>query len=152
MKFPALIALLALGFVSHAAAADAPPPAAPPTEVVFIDHAKVEATFANGLPPWVVNTSYKIQAGRRVVPGTVEIHEHDTDILYFIEGSATLTTGGVTTVPKTTAVGEIRGEKITGGVARKVTKGDIVVIPQGVPHWFSEVSGTCLYFVVKVTK
>jgi hypothetical protein len=39
MKTSALIALLALGLVSRAAAVDAPP-----TDVVIIDHAKVETT------------------------------------------------------------------------------------------------------------
>jgi pyruvate kinase len=28
-------------------------------------------------------------------------------------------------------------------------KGDVVVIPAGVPHWFKEVSGPLTYFVVK---
>lgn len=151
MKSSAFLALLAFGMVSRATAAAATPVAPPPAEVVVLDHAKVDDAFAKGMP-LLINTRYKIQAGRRVMPGIVEIHEHDTDILYITEGSATLTTGGAATASKTSGPGEIRGEKITGGVARKLTKGDIIVIPAGVPHWFSEVSGTCLYFVVKVTK
>ena len=151
MKTSTLIALFALGFACRAAAADMPKADAPPTDAVVLDHAKVDDAFAKGLP-LLINTSYKIQAGRRVMPGVVEIHERDTDILYITEGSATIVTGGKAENPKTTAAGEIRGDKITGGTPRKLTKGDIIVIPSGVPHWFSEVSGTCLYFVVKVTK
>jgi mannose-6-phosphate isomerase-like protein (cupin superfamily) len=151
MKTSALLALLALGLVSRVTAADTPKAEAPPTDALVLDHAKVDEAFAKGTP-LLVNTSYKIQAGRRVMPGTVEIHEHDTDIIHILEGSATIVTGGKTENPKTTGAGEIRGDKITGGTPRKVTKGDIIVIPSGVPHWFSEVNGTCLYFVVKVTK
>jgi quercetin dioxygenase-like cupin family protein len=151
MKTPALLALLALGLVGCVTAADAPKADRPPTDTLVLDHAKVDEAFAKGMP-LLVNTDYKIQAGRRAMPGTVEIHEHDTDILYFLEGSATIVTGGKTENPQTTAAGEIRGDKITGGTPHKVTKGDIVVIPSGIPHWFSEVNGTCLYFVVKVTK
>jgi mannose-6-phosphate isomerase-like protein (cupin superfamily) len=152
MKSSLIIALLALGLVSRVAAADAKPVEAPPTEPLIIDHAQVEATFAKGLPAWVVNTSYKIQAGRRLVAGKPEVHEHDTDILWVTEGSATLVTGGKVVNQTTKSPGEFGGDKIEGGVARKVVKGDLIVIPQGIPHWFSEVEGTFLYFVVKVTK
>ena len=151
MKTSAFIALLVLGLASRAAAADATPVAAPPTDVVIFDHAQVDAAFAKGLP-LLINSAYKIQAGRRVMGGVVEIHEHDTDVLWVTEGSATLVTGGKATGTKPTGPGEIRGEKIEGGVTRHVTKGDIIVIPPNVPHWFNEVSGTFLYFVVKVTQ
>ena len=148
MKKPsALIALLALGFVCRVSAVDAPP-----TDVVIIDHAQVETTFAKGLPPWMVNTSYKIQAGRRLVGGKVEIHAHDTDILWVTEGSATFITGGKAIKPTETKPGEFTADGIEGGVTHKVVKGDLIVVPNGVPHWFKEVEGTFLYFVVKVTK
>lgn len=147
MKSFVLLALVTLGLVSRATAVDAPP-----TDVVIIDHAQVEATFAKGLPPWMVNTSFKIQAGRRLVGGKPEIHEHDTDILWVTEGSATLITGGKAIGVTTKSPGEMLGEKIEGGTTRKVTKGDLIVIPAGIPHWFSAVDGTFLYFVVKVTK
>ena len=146
MKSSALIALFALGLVARAVAADSPP-----TDAVLLDHAKVDDAFAKCLP-LLINTSYKIQAGRRVMPGNVEVHTSDTDIFYVTEGSATFVTGGTTEGGKTTAPGEIRGDKIAGGVAHRLTKGDVIVIPAGVPHWFTEVSGTFLYFVVKVTK
>lgn len=147
MKSISAIALLALALVTRAAAVDAPP-----TEAVIIDHAQVEATFAKGLPPWFVNTSYKIQAGRRLVGGKPELHEHDTDILWVTEGSATFVTGGKIIGQTTKSPGEFGGDSIEGGVTRKVTKGDLIVVPQGIPHWFKEVEGTFLYFVVKVTK
>jgi quercetin dioxygenase-like cupin family protein len=146
MKSIAFIALLAVAFACRLAAADAPP-----TDVVVFDHAKVDATFAKG-GPMLINTSYKIQAGRRVAPGKVEVHEHDTDIFYVTEGTATIVTGGTAENAKTTGPGEMLGEKITGGVTRHLTKGDVIVIPAGVPHWMTEVSNPFLYLVIKVTK
>ena len=34
--------------------------------------------------------------------------------------------------------------------ARTLTKGDVIIVPNGTPHWFKEVSGPVLYYVVKV--
>jgi quercetin dioxygenase-like cupin family protein len=52
---------------------------------------------------------------------------------------------------KTTAADELRGARIEGGTARTLAKGDVLIVPEGVPHWFSEVKGPLLYYVVKVT-
>ena len=124
----------------------------PPTDVVMIGHGEVEGAFAQGRT-MLANSSYKILAGRRVTaPGQAEVHEHDTDIFYVTEGTATFVTGGKTEAAKTTGAGEIRGEKITGGTERKLQKGDMIVVPAGVPHWFTEVSNPFLYLVIKVTK
>ena len=146
MKSTGRFALLAFAFTVSLAAVDAPP-----TDAVVLDHAKVDAAFAVGMP-LLVNTSYKVQAGRRVTAGNVEVHASDTDIFYVTEGTATIVTGGTPVDAKTTGAGEVRAEKITGGVPRRLAKGDIMVIPAGVPHWFTEVSGTFLYLVIKVTK
>jgi mannose-6-phosphate isomerase-like protein (cupin superfamily) len=69
-----------------------------------------------------------------------------------LDGSATFVTGGTAVDPKTTAPGEIRAKSITGGTERHLAKGDIIVIPHGIPHQFTQVSGPFLYFVVKVTQ
>lgn len=146
MRTTALIALLALGFVRCAAAADDPP-----TGVVYLDRAKVEGAFSQGLPLINNNRSYKIHASRRVIAGIVEIHEHDTDIFHVVAGTATLVTGGTPVEPKASGPGEIRARESTGGVTYHLAKGDVIVIPKGVPHWFKEVSETFLYLTVRVT-
>ena len=147
MKFAACLVALSLGLARATFAAGAPP-----TDVVLFERAKMDDAFAKGMP-MLVNSSYKIQAGRRVTaPGQVEIHEHDTDIFYITEGTATIVTGGSANGAKPSATGEIRAETITNGVTRHLTKGDVIVIPSGVPHWFTEVSNPFLYLVIKVTK
>jgi mannose-6-phosphate isomerase-like protein (cupin superfamily) len=145
MKTSALVVLLSLGAMTLLAAD------APPTDVVLLDHSKVDDAFAKGLP-LLINSRYKIQTGRRVMPGQAEVHANDTDIFYVTEGSATIVTGGTAVDPKTTGVGEVRAEKVTNGVARHLTKGDVIVIPAGIAHQFTEVSGAFLYFVIKITK
>jgi quercetin dioxygenase-like cupin family protein len=42
------------------------------------------------------------------------------------------------------------GTSIQGGVTQKVKAGDVVVIPAGVPHWFSQIDGSITYVVVRV--
>ena len=42
-------------------------------------------------------------------------------------------------------------KRLSGGDTRKLAKGDVVIIPNGMPHLFKDVTGPFLYFVVKVT-
>jgi mannose-6-phosphate isomerase-like protein (cupin superfamily) len=147
MKPKTLLALLAPALVMLLIAAA-------PSEkqgVIHLDHEKVAAAFAKGGPLLATN-NFKVQAGRRIEPGEVEVHDHDTDIFYIVEGSATFVTGGKAVETRTVGPGETRAKSITGGVEQKLNKGDVIVIPTGVPHWFKEVSGPFLYYVVKVTK
>ena len=118
--------------------------------VTFIPSARVTTAFAKG-EPLVENGLYKVHASRREGPGMAEVHVRDTDIIYVLEGSATIVTGGQVVDEKTTATDEIRGRLITGGTERRLAKGDLFIVPNGVPHWFSEVQAPFLYYVVKTT-
>jgi len=142
---PCLLLVVACGLTSVTEAADSP------TEVIHFDHAKVDEAFAKG-QLLLTNDHYKVITGHRVEPGVVEVHEHDTDVIYVVEGSATFVTGGKAVDSKPEKPGELRGGKIVDGTTRHLTKGDVIVIPKGIPHWFTEVSGAFLYFVVKVTE
>jgi glc operon protein GlcG len=123
---------------------------APPSTATIIESNKVAAAFAKGRP-LVENSQFKVHASRREAPGVVEIHTRDTDIIYVLEGSATFVTGGTAVEPKTVAPDEIRGKEIQGGETRRVSKGDVIIVPNGVPHWFRQVEAPLLYYVVKVT-
>jgi uncharacterized protein GlcG (DUF336 family)/mannose-6-phosphate isomerase-like protein (cupin superfamily) len=94
--------------------------------------------------------NYMVHASRREGPGMVEIHKQDTDIIYVLRGSATVVTGGTIIDSKTIAPGEIRGQEVQGGETRKLSPGDVTIIPHGVPHWFKDVEAPFLYYVVKV--
>jgi mannose-6-phosphate isomerase-like protein (cupin superfamily) len=119
------------------------------SKVTLIGHNQVKAAFAKGMPMIEVG-DYKIHASRREGPGIAEIHTRDTDIAYVLQGSATLVTGGTAVAVKSIGPEELRGSAIQGGETRQLAVGDVVVIPNGVPHWFKEVKAPFLYYVVKV--
>ena len=131
-----------------AAAGALPPPAGDP--VTYIGGEKTRAAFAAGMP-LTETPAYKVHASRRDAPGLAEVHDRDTDILYVLEGAATLVTGGTVTGEKQTAADERRGDAIVGGKTRSLAKGDLVVVPNGTPHQFTAVTAPLLYYVVKVT-
>jgi len=72
-------------------------------------------------------------------------------VIYVVDGSATLVTGG--TVPDAKPIGpnEIRGSKVESGEEHHIGKGDAIIIPNGVPHQFTAVTGELHYFVCKPT-
>ncbi|HWP90922.1 MAG TPA: heme-binding protein [Thermodesulfobacteriota bacterium] len=117
--------------------------------ITYFDKNKVSTAFAKGMPLTEIS-NYKVHASRRTEPGMAEVHVKDTDIIYVLEGSATLVTGGTVVDGKATAQDEIRGKEISGGQAQKITKGDVIIVPAGTPHWFKNVQGPVLYYVVKV--
>jgi quercetin dioxygenase-like cupin family protein len=119
--------------------------------VTFIPGDETRAAFTKGRPLTETDL-YKVHASRRDAPGEAEQHARDTDIFYVLDGTATFVTGGTIADARTVAAGEVRGPRIEGGTARTLAKGDVIVIPGGVPHWFSGVNGTFLYYVVKVTQ
>jgi len=94
--------------------------------------------------------NYMVHASRREAPGMAEIHTRDTDIIHVLGGSATFVTGGTAVDPKTVAPDEIRGREILGGETRRLSQGDVIIVPNGVPHWFKEVEAPFTYYVVKV--
>jgi uncharacterized protein GlcG (DUF336 family)/mannose-6-phosphate isomerase-like protein (cupin superfamily) len=96
-------------------------------------------------------SEYAVVASRRDFPGQAEVHLLDTDIFYVLAGSATLVTGGTVVDPKNIAPQEIRGTRIEGGSERHLSKGEVVVITRGVPHWFRSVQSPLEYFTVKST-
>jgi glc operon protein GlcG len=131
--------------VAGARALEAAPPAPP---VTFLDRARVDAAFAKG-EPLLETGDYKVHASRRDKAGLAEVHEHETDIIYVLSGTARLVTGGTLVEGRPTAPGELRGASIANGTARDLAPGDLVVVPAGVPHWFASVPGPFTYYVVK---
>jgi glc operon protein GlcG len=132
----------AQAFMAHAQATS-------PAGVTYLESAKVAAAFAKGEPLLEVD-GYKIHASHRDAPGIAEVHERDTDIIYVLDGTATFVTGGTAVEAKAIAPEELRGKEINGGQTRRLVKGDVIVVPNGVPHWFQEIQGPLTYYVVKV--
>ena len=72
---------------------------------------------------------YKLDAGRRTGPGDSELHESVVDIMRVVRGTAKVT---------------------AGTTSYELNEGDVLVIPNGVPHQFVDASDPFLYFVTKV--
>ena len=129
--------------------ADTKPAGTEMSKVLFFDASQVSTSFSQGAVLLDgTNRNYMVHTSRREKPGLAEVHTLDTDIIYVIEGNATFVTGGAAVEPKDTAPGEIRGSRIEGGETRQLSKGDVIVVPATVPHWFKEVSNPFLYYVV----
>lgn len=119
------------------------------SKVTYFPARDVDAAFEKGAV-LLNNGTYQIHASRREAPGQVEVHVKDTDVIYMLAGSTTFVTGGTIVGGKPTAPDEIRGTSVDGGETRTLNKGDVIVVPRGTPHWFKDVTGPLLYYVVKV--
>ncbi|SVC31047.1 uncharacterized protein METZ01_LOCUS283901, partial [marine metagenome] len=92
-----------------------------------------------------------------VVAGT--IHSEVTEIYTVLAGSGTLVTGGRLLSPEARELTPLRmlqsgpgwlGSGMEGAVTREVVEGDIIVIPAGTPHYFSDVVESITYSIVRV--
>ena len=77
----------------------------------------------------------------RAIGGNAAVHDKDAEMMYVLEGSGTIVTGG-----------KMNGTKIDGGQARKVSKGDFLVVPQGTPHQFTESDGNLVLMTIKMPR
>ena len=134
-------------FASETAMGGDPAPA-----VSYWEKSKVDEAFSKGAVLFDASDgrNYMVHASRREKPGQAEIHTKDADVIYVLQGSATFITGGEAVDAKTTAPDELRGSSIRNGQTRQIAKGDVIIVPHGVPHQFLEVTNPFLYYVVKV--
>ncbi len=83
--------------------------------------------------------------------GQSEVHDTETDIMFFVEGQATIIYGGTVVDGKVTAPGQTRGSDIKGGTEVNVGPGDVLTIPAKIPHQMKLAPGAKVtYFVTKV--
>ncbi|HUQ86400.1 MAG TPA: AraC family ligand binding domain-containing protein [Vicinamibacterales bacterium] len=92
---------------------------------------------------------------RRVKPeANALIHDYVTETYYIMSGSGTIVTGGSLGDAKPTDLTNVNagmsqtGTRI-GGEARRVKPGDIIIVPAGTPHSFSELDGPIEYLVYR---
>jgi hypothetical protein len=79
---------------------------------------------------------------------------HDTnmtEILYILEGSADLITGGTIpdARPPARPGGNYTGSKIDGGTSRHVVPGDVVITPGRTPHLWANIESDMRYLVFR---
>ncbi len=122
---------------------------AKPANVTYFDKEKVREAFAKGAVLFDGSDKYMVHTSRRDKAGMAEVHVKDADIIYVQEGTATFVTGGTVVDGKNIAADEIRGSQINGGETRLISKGDVIIVPAGTPHWFKEIPAPMTYYVVK---
>ena len=150
----AFVMALALTLIASAAVAQQPAAQMPDQPMkVFSSSADVEALIAKakaerkegqGLvsEPILIFAPYRANLEYRASVAPANIHEREAEMMYVIDGSATLTIGGKLVDEKRTNADNLSGSAIEGGTPREMAKGDFVVIPENTAHWFSKINGS----------
>ena len=107
-----------------------------------------KAAAAAGMKTAAVSNAdqHRINVVNRVSPGTPLAHEGNSEVHYIIDGAGTVVVGGNIIRPAGAGASVAR---IEGGQVRHVSKGDVVFVPAGTPHWYKEVEGTITYLEVR---
>ena len=98
------------------------------------------------LAPYATNLEY------RPVDGAVAVHEKEAELVYVIDGSGTLITGGTVLGEKRTNATNLSGTEIDGGTMRTIAKGDFAIIPEGTPHQFKPAGGALVLATMHVPR
>jgi mannose-6-phosphate isomerase-like protein (cupin superfamily) len=142
-KSSATISLLSAFAMSASAFAAEPPPSAPlaGSPGIYVDHTAVAEQLARSMAasndPAVAaiatTDQYLINEVHRGKIAPPAIHPGWTELHMVLEGSATFVTGGKIVAGKDGA------STIDGGVGRKISKGDVVIVPPNTPHWYQRI-------------
>ncbi|MBM3806998.1 MAG: hypothetical protein FJW22_02270 [Acidimicrobiia bacterium] len=154
---PSILALLLALSVEQAPSAQAP--------AVFITKGEHEATLTEQIAKNVVDQPIKLAdvlGGKASVAmlhrtkpeANALVHDYVTETYYILSGSGTIVTGGSLGGAKPIDLSRFNagmgqtGTRI-GGDSRKVGPGDIIIIPAGLPHSFSQLDGPISYLVYR---
>jgi mannose-6-phosphate isomerase-like protein (cupin superfamily) len=136
-----------------------------PAATAFISAAEVESTLKQSIEKKTVDQPMKITA----IPGgtatvamlhreraetSALIHDHVTEIYQVMEGSGTLITGGTLDGSRESdltrlGAGMSHTGTHVGGESRRVGPKDVIVVPAGVAHRFSQLDGPISYLVYR---
>ena len=151
MAVPAFAQTSPAGRGAGAAQEAAPPAPAPGSAAIFKANGDLQSVLKANIAKTndmassaVANTDqYRVNIVHRPKPNGAIAHPGNTELHYIIEGSGTVVTGGKI-VRKQGAP-----TSIEGGETHKVTKGDVIIVPAGSAHMYSEVNGEITYLEVR---
>lgn len=140
-----------LALIGVLSIAQAPVPPAPAT---YLSEAELMATLkeaaktapAMHTAPVKLADHYRINIVRRTSAQGAIAHPDGTEVHHIIEGSATFVTGGTIVRAAGAAAGSAT---IEGGQSRRVSKGDVILVPAGTPHWYKDLEGSITYLEVR---
>ena len=126
-------------------------PAAAQTGVIVVSAQQVEqirqsaraaqGTRPSASQPIIAAPPYALNLEHRTGTAPASQHPVEAEIIMVLDGAGTITTGGALVNPTTAANGNISGSDITGGTPRHMVKGDIMMVPQNVPHMMAPDAG-----------
>jgi mannose-6-phosphate isomerase-like protein (cupin superfamily) len=132
-----------------------------PPLITYFSHEKVDASFAKALASNGGRTlfSRKDSQGRTFTVNTNsrgnaekgELHSHEgwTAVVVVMSGAATFVTPGTPKASKTTAPDELGGQSVGSGESHRISKGDVIIVPPGVPHSYTKIEEPFRYLVVQ---
>lgn len=143
----------AAGRDAGGSAPPAPPPApgspatyAAGTELMAILNKNVPTTGGMTTAPVSITDQYRVNIVQRSKPAGAIAHAGHTELHYIVEGAGTVVTGGTIVRP---ATGGGTLATIDGGVARHVSKGDVIIVPENSAHWYKDIEGQITYLEVR---
>ena len=147
----ATLVLCTLGFPVLAQDSGAPPAIFKSGADILTDLGQAAATSASA-GGWAVSIAPGVSVRRRSssVLQYAVLHPWSIEIYRILEGSGTFVTGGTLVLPlaDSTDPNIVRTEHgISGGLAREVSEGDILVLQPGTPHWFSSIDGESITYM-----
>ena len=98
------------------------------------------------LAPYNINLEY------RLIDGPVSVHEKEAELIYVLDGTGTLITGGTVVGEKRTNAANLSGTAIEGGTTRSFSKGDVTIVPEGTPHQFKPSNGALVLMTMHVPR
>ncbi|OPZ83605.1 MAG: Cupin domain protein [bacterium ADurb.Bin429] len=79
-----------------------------------------------------------------------EMHDAETDIYIVMQGEGEIALGGTLIAPTSPRAGQHRGDGLDGAETYHLQEGDVVIIPEGVPHMVDTRDSRMVWMVVKV--
>lgn len=101
--------------------------------------------------PLLVQAPYTVAIEYWVRPKQAAAHLTEAELVYVLKGSGTMVSGG-TMADRHHWYGETDGGRIEGGTTRSLKPGDVVLVPEGVPHWFGIDGGKLVMLTIHLPR
>jgi mannose-6-phosphate isomerase-like protein (cupin superfamily) len=98
------------------------------------------------LAPYIANLEY------RTAMAPAAVHETEAEVMYVIDGSGKIITGGKLTDPKRINAGNLSGANIEGGTSQTINKGDFLIVPQNTPHQITPTGDAIILMTLHVPR
>jgi mannose-6-phosphate isomerase-like protein (cupin superfamily) len=96
--------------------------------------ARAGQTAPNASRPIISAGPYALNLEHRIAKAPASVHPAEAELVIVLDGTGTITTGGMLVNATTAANGNMSGTDIANGAPQHVVKGDMLIVPQGTPH------------------